>query len=212
MGRYTALPDPFARQLLQLPGFQEFTTGFTLCAECERCERSVVYLTPSEQRTARDLGLRLYGREAATRLNRQGCRCPFYTGATEGCSIYLDRPLICHLFPLDIIEHEEDGSHWWVLFGACAEVERGRLRGRLEEARRLATEIDRLMPDELRRAFMADAGGAVFEPVFYQHPIHYLLPVTQPLPQSRSSPPPSGLPAPGPDGGSGLPSPEIPVG
>jgi hypothetical protein len=50
----------------------------------------------------------------------------------------------------------------------------------VEEARALATEIDRRMPDELRRAFMSDAVGAVFEPEFYDHPIHYLLPLTPP--------------------------------
>jgi hypothetical protein len=27
---------------------------------------------------------------------------------------------------------------------------------------------------------MADAGGAVFEPVFYEHQVHYLLPLTAP--------------------------------
>ena len=36
------------------------------------------------------------------------------------------------------------------------------------------------MPDELRRAFMADAERRVFEPVFYEHPIHYLVPLTPP--------------------------------
>jgi Fe-S-cluster containining protein len=180
MGRYTNLPDPFVAELLAIPGFRELTTGFTLCAECERCERSVVYLTPDEQRSARDLDLKMYGKGAATRINRQGCRCPFYDGPDRGCRVYEDRPLICHLFPLDIIEREEDGRHWWVLFGACAEVLRGRLTGKVEDARCLAREIDRRMPDPLRRAFMADAGGAVFEPVFYEHPIHYLLPLTLP--------------------------------
>jgi hypothetical protein len=72
-----------------------------------------------------------------------------------------------------------------VLFGACAEVARGRLQGRVEEARRLATEIDRRMPDELRRSFMADADAAVFEPVFYQDPIHYLLPLSAPREAER---------------------------
>lgn len=178
MGRYTTLPDPFIRQLESVPGFVEFTTGYTLCAECERCERSVVYLTPHEQRQARADGVRLYGQGSATRMNRQGCRCPFYGGAGTGCLHYASRPLICHLFPIDIIEHEDDGTHWWVLFGACAEVDRGKLRGRVEDARAIAREIDRRLPEELRRAFMADAVGAVFEPEFYAHPIHYLLPLT----------------------------------
>lgn len=176
----TALPDPFVAQLRTIPGFLELTEGFTLCPECERCERSIVYLTPREQLNARNAGLRLYGKGGATRVNRVGCSCPFYLGPSEGCEIYPDRPLICNLFPLDIVEHEEDGRHWWVLFGACAEVERGRLKGRVEEARTLATAIDRLMPDELRLAFMADAEGAVFEPEFYDHPIYYLLPLTPP--------------------------------
>lgn len=180
MGRFTTLPDPFIQQLIAIPGFQSLTAGFTLCPECERCERSVVYLTPREQVAARDLQLKLYGKGSATRLNRQGCRCPFYLGPQDGCSAYADRPLICHLFPLDIIERESDESYWWVLFGACEEVARGKLRGRVEEARALAAEIDRKMPDELRRAFMADAVGAVFEPTFYEHPIHYLMPLTPP--------------------------------
>lgn len=180
MARYTALPDPFVKELERIPGFIEFTTGYTQCPECERCERSVVYLTPHEQAAARSAGIRLYGTGSATRMNRQGCRCPFYGGAASGCLHYTSRPLICHLFPIDIVEHEEDGSHWWVLFGACAEVARGRLRGKVDEARRLALEIDRRMPDTLRQAFMADAAGAVFEPTFYEHPIHYLLPLTPP--------------------------------
>jgi Fe-S-cluster containining protein len=180
MGRYTSLPDPFVKELESISGFVEFTTGYTHCPECERCERSVVYLTPDEQRAARAMEIPLYGRGAATRMNRQGCRCPFYGGSDQGCLHYEARPLICHLFPIDIVEHEEDDSHWWVLFGACEEVARGKLRGRVEEARRLAVEIDRRMPDHLRRAFMADAGGALFEPVFYDHPIHYLLPLTPP--------------------------------
>jgi Fe-S-cluster containining protein len=180
MARHTNLPDPFVRELLAIPGFRELTEGFTLCAECERCERSVVYLTPHERLVASDLGHRLYGQGSATRLNRHGCRCPFYAGAAAGCRIYRDRPLICHLFPLDVIDREEDGSHWWVLFGACEEVARGRLRGRIEDARLLAREIDRRMPAVLKRAFMADAQAAVFEPVFHEHPIHYLLPLTPP--------------------------------
>lgn len=180
MGRHTTLPDPFVRALLAIPGFRELTEGFSLCPECERCERSLVYLTPQEQHAARSLALPLYGKSAATRLNRKGCKCPFYAGAASGCLIYEDRPLICHLFPLDIIEREEDARCWWVLFGACEEVARGKLVGRVEEARALAREIDRRMPDELRRSFMADAGDAVFEPVFYAHPIHYLLPLTPP--------------------------------
>ncbi len=180
MSRYTALPDPFIAELLAIPGFREFTEGFSLCPECERCERSLVYLTPAEQARARELDLRLYGKGSATRLNRKGCRCPFYLGAAGGCAAYADRPLICHLFPIDIIEREEDDTYWWVLFGACEEVARGKLTGRSGEARRLAEEIDRRMPDELRRSFMADADAAVFEPVFYDHPIHYLLPLTPP--------------------------------
>lgn len=175
MGRYTTLPDPFVSELRKIPGFREFTEGFTLCPECERCERSVVYLSPSEQASARTLGLRLYGRGGATRMNRQGCRCPFYAGPDQGCMEYEDRPLICNLFPLDIIEREDDGAYWWVLFGACAEVDRGKLRGRVGEARALATEIDRRMPAELKRAFMADSDGALFEPVFHEHPIHWLV-------------------------------------
>ncbi len=182
MARYTALPDPFVKELERIPGLLEFTTGYTLCAECERCERSVVYLTPREQDVARREGLRLYGRGSATRMNRQGCRCPFYAGPDRGCLHYPARPLICRLFPIDVVEHETDGSHWWVLFEACAEVARGKLRGQVEEARRLATEVDRRLPEDLRRAFMADAEGAVFEPTFYEHPIHYLLPLTPPRP------------------------------
>jgi Fe-S-cluster containining protein len=180
MSRYTSLPDPFIQQLLKVPGFRELTSGFTLCPECERCERSVVYLTPREQVAARELDIRLYGKGSATRINRSGCKCPFYQGAEQGCGIYLDRPLICHLFPLDIVEHEEDDSHWWVLFGACEEVARGQLKDRVEEARDLARRIDRIMPDELKRAFMADAVGAVAEPGFYDHPVHYLVPLSPP--------------------------------
>jgi Fe-S-cluster containining protein len=180
MSRYTSLPDPFVRDLLNIPGFREFTEGYTLCPECERCERSLVYLTPSEQAAARAFEFRLYGKGSATRLNRKGCACPFYDGPQAGCRAYHDRPLICRLFPIDIVEHEEDETYWWVLFGACEEVARGKLAGRVEEARRLAREIDRRMPGELRRSFMADADAAVFEPVFYQHPIHYLLPLSPP--------------------------------
>lgn len=180
MGRYTTLPDPFVRELLEVPGFRALTEGFSHCPECERCERSLVYLTPSEQAAARALDFTLYGKGSATRLNRKGCKCPFYDGPAAGCRAYEDRPLICHLFPIDIIEHEEDETYWWVLFGACEEVARGKLQGRVEEARALAREIDRRMPDELRRSFMSDADAAVFEPVFYEHPIHYLLPLTPP--------------------------------
>jgi Fe-S-cluster containining protein len=179
MGRYTSLPDPFVAELDHVPGFRDLTTGFTLCPTCERCERSVVYLTPREQAAAARLGLRLYGKGAATRMNRHGCRCPFYEGPDRGCAHYRSRPLICHLFPFDVVEHETvAGSYWWVLFGACEEVARGKLQGRIEEARRVAAEIDRRMPDPLKRSLLADAAGAVFEPVFYRHPIHYLVPVT----------------------------------
>jgi Fe-S-cluster containining protein len=177
MGRYSTLPDPFVAELRTIPGFLELTTGYTLCAECERCERSVVYLSPRERQAARALDLRLYGTGAATRINRQGCRCPFYDQPSYGCRIYPDRPLICNLFPLDILENESDGRYWWVAFGACEELARGKLRGRIEELRRLAVEIDRRMPLALKQSFMEDADAAVFEPEFYRHPIHFLLPV-----------------------------------
>jgi Fe-S-cluster containining protein len=195
MGRTTALPDPFVRQLIAIPGFEQFTTGFTLCAECERCERSVVYLTPAEQVAARRLRLRMYGKGSATRINRQGCRCPFYLGPTDGCSAYADRPLICHLFPFDILVRRTDGTYWWVLFEACEEVARGKLKGRVDEARTLAAQIDRRMPDGLRRAFMADAVGALFEPTFHEHPVHYLLPLTPPAAQAHDGAPPDARPA-----------------
>lgn len=177
MSRYRILPDPFVAELERIPGFLELTSGFTLCPECERCERSLVYLTPREQARAKELGLRLYGQGSASRMNRQGCRCPFYGGPESGCRNYADRPLICNLFPLDILEHEEEERFWWVAYGACAEVARGKLRNRLGELKALAAEIDRRMPLDLKRAFMADAEGAVYEPEFYRHPIHYLLPV-----------------------------------
>ena len=178
MGRYSFVPDPFVAELRRIPGFRELTEGYTLCPECERCERSVVYLSPRERAGAVESGQRVYGNGGGSRLNRQGCRCPFYLGPSQGCAAYEDRPLICNLFPLDIIEREEDGQYWWVLFGACEEVARGKLAGRIEEARELAREIDRRMPDDLKQAFMADAGAALFEPVFYEHPIHFLVPLT----------------------------------
>ena len=180
MTRYSSLPDPFVTELRTIPDFLELTTGFTLCPECERCERSIVYLTRREQPAAAALGLHLYGRGAATRINRQGCKCPFYDPATFGCEIYAHRPLICNLFPLDILENEADGRYWWVAYGACEEVARGKLRNKLGRLRTLAEEIDRRMPLELKRSFMDDAAGAVYEPEFYRHPIHYLLPVTLP--------------------------------
>jgi hypothetical protein len=34
------------------------------------------------------------------------------------------------------------------------------------------------MPLELKQALVADAAGAVAEPVFYRYKIHWLLPVT----------------------------------
>ena len=183
MTSYSTLPDPFVAELRTIPGFLELTTGYTLCPECERCERSVVYLSPQEQKAARRLKLPLYGQGFATRINRRGCRCPVYHPATFACQIYPDRPLICNLFPLDILENDEDGRYWWVLFGACEEVARGKLHGRIEELHALAAEIDRRMPPDLKLAFMSDADGAVFEPEFYRHPIHYLLPVSLPATQ-----------------------------
>ena len=79
MPRLRALPDPFVATLKTLPGYQELMTNYTHCPTCEKCERSLVYLTPREQAGAERLGLRTYGEGAATRLNRVGCNCPFYT-------------------------------------------------------------------------------------------------------------------------------------
>ena len=42
------------------------------------------------------------------------------------------------------------------------------------------------MPDELKQAFMADAVGALFEPVFYEHPIHFLVPLSLKKPSAIS--------------------------
>jgi Fe-S-cluster containining protein len=174
------LPDPFVAELRRIPGFLELTTGFTLCSECERCERSLVYLTQAEQTAARRAGIRLYGTGGATRWNRSGCKCPFYDQASFGCEIYANRPLICNLFPLDLIEHEDDYTCWWVAYGACEEVKRGKLAGRLADLTTLAREIDRRMPLELKRAFLDDTPGTVFEPEFYRHPVHYLFEVPRP--------------------------------
>ncbi len=179
MPRLRALPDPFVATLKTLPGFQELMTNYTHCPTCEKCERSLVYLTPREQAGAERLELRTYGEGAATRLNRVGCKCPFYTPETFQCSAYLDRPLICNLFPVDLLEREEDGRHWWVLFGACDEVRLGRLQSKIPAFRRLARAIDRTMPIELKRSLVADAADAVAEPVFYRYPIHWLLPVSE---------------------------------
>lgn len=177
MPRQRTLPDHFVTRLRQLPGYRELMTGYTRCPSCEKCERSIVYLTPGEQENAGARGLRLYGQGAATRLNRAGCKCPFYEPASFRCTAYAERPLICNLFPMDLLERESDGRHWWVLFGACDEVRLGRLRGKVEAFRRLARRINREMPVELKRALVADAAGAVPEPGFYDYPIHWLVPV-----------------------------------
>ncbi len=181
MKRALPLPDRFVEVLQRIPGFLDLTTGFTLCPECERCERSVVFLTPAEQRNARRAGLPLYrhngtAQGAATAWNRLSCDCPFYESATVTCGIYPQRPLICQLFPLDILAGD-DGRYWWVVYEACEEVRRGKLQGRLDELRDLAREIDRRMPWELKEAFVNDADGAVDEPEFTRRPIHYLCPV-----------------------------------
>ena len=178
MTRLRALPDPFVTTLKTLPGYHELMTNYTHCPTCEKCERSLVYLTPREQAGADRLALRTYGEGAATRLNRAGCKCPFYEPSTFQCSAYLDRPLICNLFPVDLLEREEAGRHWWVLFGACDEVRIGRLKTKLAAFRRLARAIDRAMPGDLKRSLVADAAGAVAEPVFYRYPIYWLMPVS----------------------------------
>ena len=84
----------------------------------------MVYLSPRERAGAVESGRRVYGKGGGSRLNRQGCRCPFYLGPSKGCAAYEDRPLICNLFPLDIIEREEDGQYWWV-YSARARKWRG---------------------------------------------------------------------------------------
>ncbi len=178
MKRAPPLPDPFVEELQQIPGFLELTTGFTLCAECARCERSVVYLTPAEQGQARGAGLPLFGSGLTAMWNRLGCDCPFYEAATVSCGIYVHRPLICRLFPLDILAGD-DGQYWWVVYEACEEVRRGKLRSKLVELRRLAAEIDRRMPRHLKEAFVSDADRAVDEPEFASRPIHYLCPVAR---------------------------------
>lgn len=177
MRRYRTLPDPFVAELQRIPGYDDLMTGYTQCASCQRCERSLVYLTPSEQRGAERAGLRVYGEGAAARINRVGCKCPFYRPSDAACTAYLDRPLICHLFPLDLLEGE-DGHPWWALFGACDEVRKGKLVGRVGAFRRLAREIDRRMPLALKQALLADAKDAVPEPVFYRYPVHWLVPVS----------------------------------
>ena len=178
MSRQRTLPDPFVAELRKLPGYAELMTNYTRCPTCEKCERSIVYLTPREQVNARDQGLRTYGSGGATHLNRAGCKCPFYAPETFQCTAYLERPLICNLFPMDLLERDTDGRHWWVLFGACDEVRLGRLKGKVDAFRRLARRIDRQMPADLKRALVADAAGAVPEPGFYDYPIHWLLPVS----------------------------------
>lgn len=178
MPRHRTLPDPFVSRLRQMPGYRELMTDYTRCPSCEKCERSIVYLTPREQLNARDAGLRLYGQGAATRLNRAGCKCPFYAPETFQCTAYLERPLICNLFPMDLLERDEDGRHWWVLFGACDEVRLGRLQGKVDAFRRLARRIDAAMSLDLKRALVADAAGAVPEPGFYDHAIHWLVPAS----------------------------------
>ncbi len=162
MGRYSFLPDPFVAELRRIPGFRELTEGYTLCPECERCERSVVYLSPRERAAAVDSGRTVYGTGGGSRLNRQGCRCPFYLGPSRGCAAYEDRPLICNLFPLDIIEREEDGQYWWVLFGACEEVARGKLPG---TSRRGAGIGQRDRPADARRSQAGLHGGCGGSPV-----------------------------------------------
>ncbi|MGH7532922.1 MAG: YkgJ family cysteine cluster protein [Gemmatimonadales bacterium] len=178
MPRHRTLPDPFVAILRKFPGYDALMTNYTHCPSCEKCERSIVYLTPREQAGAARAGLPTYGTGAATRLNRAGCKCPFYAPETFQCTAYLDRPLICNLFPLDLLERERDGRHWWVLFGACDEVRLGRLKGKVPAFRRLARLIDRRMPLALKRALVADAAGAVPEPGFYRYPIHWLVPVS----------------------------------
>ncbi|MGB7211496.1 MAG: YkgJ family cysteine cluster protein [Gemmatimonadales bacterium] len=175
MSRPRTLPDPFVAELRKFPGYEALMTNYTRCPSCEKCERSIVYLTPREQVNAARVGLPTYGTGAATRLNRTGCKCPFYAPETFQCTAYLDRPLICNLFPLDLLERESDGQHWWVLFGACDEVRLGRLKTKIPAFRRLARLIDQQMPLELKRALVADAAGAVPEPDFYRYPIHWLV-------------------------------------
>lgn len=168
-------PDRFTQILGSIPLYKKLMSGFTLCGECERCERSVVYLTPEEQQSAKRVKLRMYGEGGAARINRDGCKCPYYVRETKLCGAYESRPLICRMFPIDLIENDDDGKFWWVAFTACEEVRRGKLKGRLAELKKLAQQIDKAMPKELKREYTADHANVVAEPVFHNFPIHYLV-------------------------------------
>lgn len=172
-------PEPFAFDLEAMPLYKKLMSGFTLCGECERCERSVVYLTPREQKSAIKEGIRLYGGGGAVRINREHDACGYYNKQTHRCDGYSTRPLICRLFPIDLLEREDDDNRlWWSVFEGCEEVARGKLKGRIPELKKLARQIDKEMPRALKLAYASGDGDWVAEPEFVERKIHYLVPAT----------------------------------
>mgnify|MGYP003694232243 CR=1 FL=1 len=121
MGRYSFLPDPFVAELRRIPDSGSSPRATPSAPSARGASERGLPLAQERAEPWRAAGgcMRKGG---GSRLNRQGCRCPFYLGPSKGCAACEDRPLICNLFPLDIIRARGGRS---VLVGAIRRVRSG---------------------------------------------------------------------------------------
>ena len=99
------------------------------CGPCDDCERDIVYLLPFEVERFRSLknpSVSLTQVDGIYYLKKDEDYCPFRDKIKRKCKIYLDRPICCRMFPLEISSRK--GFLEWVVYDHCPKVrgEQGR--------------------------------------------------------------------------------------
>jgi len=92
--------------------------AFPDCAQCSECCYSPWFLKEEYDKHKLRVGKSLKIINSVPILAGQD-HCCFVN--ENRCAIYLDRPLDCRLYPLDIIE--EDDQYWWCLYTSCPKWE-----------------------------------------------------------------------------------------
>lgn len=89
------------------------------CVKC--CSAGIAYVLPEEEERLRKIDVPLININGISYIKRRyDGSCFMLDKQYSRCSIYDDRPLCCHLFPLDIFNrYETRGQPQWGIYDYC---------------------------------------------------------------------------------------------
>lgn len=120
------------------------------CNTCRLCEENVGLVYALGQESARvaaaggKLSVTSKGVQYLARTREGWCSC--FDPEMNRCRIYLNRPLCCRIYPLDLMRRE--GDLWWVIHSECPIAQRFQREHRLDILCVLTVRLERSLTQE----------------------------------------------------------------